>query len=98
MAWGEMREGGYLISLYYSEPGVEATLAAGFGGSNANCTSVRCAPGRIVGRPDWDVHACFVRRLVRTSKPVVGAERSDVSDPDKAEKQYDRERAREDFS
>jgi hypothetical protein len=28
---------------------------------------------------------------------VVGAERSDVSDPDKAEKQYDRERAREDF-
>ena len=28
-----MREGGYLISLYYSEPGVEATFAAGFGGS-----------------------------------------------------------------
>jgi hypothetical protein len=34
---------------------------------------------------------------VRTSKPVVGAERSDVSDPDKAEKQYNRESAREDF-
>jgi hypothetical protein len=28
-----MREDGYLISLYYSEPGVEATFAAGFGGS-----------------------------------------------------------------
>jgi len=28
-----MREGGYLISLYYFEPGVEATFAAGFGGS-----------------------------------------------------------------
>jgi hypothetical protein len=33
LAWGEMREDGYLISLYYSEPGVEATFAAGFGGS-----------------------------------------------------------------
>jgi hypothetical protein len=31
------------------------------------------APGRIVGRPDWDVHACFVRRLVRTRKRVAGA-------------------------
>jgi hypothetical protein len=28
-----MRDDGYLISLYYSEPGVEATFAAGFGGS-----------------------------------------------------------------
>ena len=28
-----MREDGYLISLYYSEPGGEATVAAGFGGS-----------------------------------------------------------------
>jgi len=26
LAWGEMREGGYLISLYYSEPSVEATF------------------------------------------------------------------------
>ncbi len=33
LAWGEMREDGYLISLYYSEVGVEATFAAGFGGS-----------------------------------------------------------------
>jgi hypothetical protein len=33
LAWGEMREGGYFISLYYSEPGVDATFAAGFGGS-----------------------------------------------------------------
>jgi hypothetical protein len=28
-----MKEDGYLISLYSSEPGVEATFAAGFGGS-----------------------------------------------------------------
>jgi hypothetical protein len=89
-----MREDGYLISLYYSEPGVEAT----FGGSTRIAQSVRGARCRIVGRPDWDVHVCFVRKLVRTSKPVVGAERSDVSDPVKTEKQYDRERAREDFS
>jgi hypothetical protein len=33
LAWGEIREGGYFISLYYSEPGVDATFAAGFGGS-----------------------------------------------------------------
>jgi hypothetical protein len=33
LAWGEMREDGYLISLYYSEPGVEPTFAAGFAGS-----------------------------------------------------------------
>jgi hypothetical protein len=33
LAWDVMREDGYLISLYYSEPGVEATFAAGFGGS-----------------------------------------------------------------
>jgi hypothetical protein len=33
LAWGEMREDGYFISLYYSEPGVGATYAAGFGGS-----------------------------------------------------------------
>ena len=33
LAWGEMREGGYFISLYYSEPGVDASFAAGFGGS-----------------------------------------------------------------
>jgi hypothetical protein len=98
LAWGEMREDGYLISLYYSEPGGEATVAAGFGGSKRIEHLSDGAPGRIVGRPDSDVPACFVRKLVRTSKPVVGAERSDVSDPDKAEKQYDRERAREDFS
>jgi hypothetical protein len=33
LAWGEVREDGYFISLYFSEPGVKATFAAGFGGS-----------------------------------------------------------------
>jgi hypothetical protein len=93
-----MREDGYLISLYYSEPGVEATFAAGFGSSTriehlSDAHRVELSGGRTgMFMPVW------VGRLVRTSKPVVGAERSDVSDPDKAEKQYDRERAREDSS
>ena len=64
-----MRKSRYLISLYYSEPGVEATFAAGFGGSKRIEHLSDGAPGRIVGRPDWDVPACFVRKLVRTSKP-----------------------------
>lgn len=33
LAWGEAREEGYFISLYFSETGVEANYAAGFGGS-----------------------------------------------------------------
>ncbi len=33
LAVGEVRDGGYFISLYFSEAGVGATFAAGFGGS-----------------------------------------------------------------
>jgi len=33
LALGEIEQHGYSISLYYSEPGVEATFAAGFRGS-----------------------------------------------------------------
>lgn len=33
LAWGEVRDDGYFISLYFSEPGSDATYAAGFGGS-----------------------------------------------------------------
>ena len=33
LAWGEVREDGYFISLYFSEDAVNATFAAGFGGS-----------------------------------------------------------------
>lgn len=33
LAWGEVREDGYFISLYFSEPAANATYAAGFGGS-----------------------------------------------------------------
>jgi hypothetical protein len=33
LAWGEVREDGYFISLYFSEPAVNATFAAGFGAS-----------------------------------------------------------------
>jgi len=69
-----MRKSRYLISLYYSEPGGEATVAAGFGGSKRIEHLSDGAPGRIVVRaPDWNVPACFVRRLVRTSKRVAGA-------------------------
>jgi hypothetical protein len=48
LAWGQMREDGYLISLYYSEPGVEATLGAGFGGSTRRETGMNkiFQPGR----------------------------------------------------
>jgi hypothetical protein len=33
LAYGEVRKDGYFISLYFSEPGSNATYAAGFGGS-----------------------------------------------------------------
>jgi hypothetical protein len=33
LAYGEVRENGYAISLYYSEPGTDATFAASFMGS-----------------------------------------------------------------
>ena len=33
LAWGEVREGGYFISLYFSQDGGDAAFAAGFGGS-----------------------------------------------------------------
>lgn len=53
LAYGEVRKDGYFISLYFSEPGSNATYAAGFGGSTSvvrNLPSIRrlkLAGGRV---------------------------------------------------
>ena len=51
MAWGEMREDGYLISLDYSEFGVEA-FAAGFS-------------GHMRARKGQKIHARFAKTISR---------------------------------
>ena len=85
LAWGEVTEDGYFISLYFSEPFVDATFAAGFRWLHAYPPrSAEYTPGRAVGRSHWHVQACFVRRLLCTSKLMVGAERRDVPNPNKA--------------
>ena len=53
LAWGEVREDGYFISLYFSEARVDANYAAGFGGSTRifqalpNTRRVGLSGGRI---------------------------------------------------
>jgi hypothetical protein len=53
LAWGEVRGDGYFISLYFSEPAVDATFAAGFGGSTVvlqnlpNTRRIALSGGRI---------------------------------------------------
>jgi hypothetical protein len=86
VASGEVRGDGYFISLYFSEDGGDAAFAARRWWFHAYLRSQRsaeCTPGPTVGRSYWNVQACFVRRLLCTSKLMVGAERRDVPDSNK---------------
>ena len=87
VASGQVRGDGYFISLYFSEDGGDAAFAAGFWWLHAclrSPTSAEYTPSPIIGRSHWNVQACFVRRLLCTSKLVVGAERRDVPNSNKA--------------
>lgn len=95
LAAGEVKDDGYFISLYFSQGADNAAFAAGFGGSTRilgprdlpNTRRVALSGGRT-----GNVQSRFVRWLLCACKLVVGTERRDVPNPNKAEKRFDGKR------